>query len=547
MRLCTQRSSNEASLPPAVRHTRTGRAQIFRPLGWLTGNSCERPATYQAFSTKVLRGIGLLPWEWWFEGSICYLKPALQFFHEQGFDFGAALLIAAQHIGRLPVVLRLMHASMQRLPLSFECLDFPRQRFQLARFLVAELHARALARGPFLWRGPFFRGRSGTLAQPVAVAAGVLLPHAAAFGSEGRRDDIVEEGAVVGDEEEGAGVVLERRLEELEGFDVEVVGWLVEDQDVRRTGEEASEEKAVALAAGEHAHRRVGATRREEEVAEVAHDVLAAAGKLDPFRARADRLGDSFLGVESFAHLVEVGGLDVGAQAHASRVGRELAEGQVDEGGLARAVRADEAEPVAAADEEVEVAYDRSSAKALPHLRQFANQLARAQAFADRELHVADARTARGALLAQALEALDSAFVARAPRLDAFADPGFFLRPELVELARGDRLGGELAGLDALVIGEVAGVGAQHAAIELEDARREAVEKGAVVRDDDRGGLLQQRSLQPEYAVDIEVVGRLVEQEQVRLERKREGERGALQLAARSGLRRYLRIDFIAI
>jgi len=51
MRLCTQRSSNEATLLSAVRQTSTGRPAIFRPLGWLTGNSLERPATYQAFST----------------------------------------------------------------------------------------------------------------------------------------------------------------------------------------------------------------------------------------------------------------------------------------------------------------------------------------------------------------------------------------------------------------------------------------------------------------------------------------------------------------
>src|SRR5260370_682342 len=78
----------------------------------------------------------------------------------------------------------------------------------------------------------------------------------------------------------------QRLLEQLEGLDVEVVGGLVQDEDVGGAREEAREEQAVALAAGEHAHRRVGAPRREEEVAEVAHDVLAyrrtEAGQLDP-------------------------------------------------------------------------------------------------------------------------------------------------------------------------------------------------------------------------------------------------------------------------
>src|SRR5687768_14508751 len=52
MRLCTQRSSNAVMRPSPVRHTSTGRPAILRPLGWLGGNSCDRPATYQAFSTK---------------------------------------------------------------------------------------------------------------------------------------------------------------------------------------------------------------------------------------------------------------------------------------------------------------------------------------------------------------------------------------------------------------------------------------------------------------------------------------------------------------
>ena len=46
----------------------------------------------------------------------------------------------------------------------------------------------------------------------------------------------------------------------------------------------------------------------------------------------------------------------------------------------------------------------------------------------------------RGAFFAQVLQALDAAFVARAARLDALADPHFLLRPEAVELAVGDAL-----------------------------------------------------------------------------------------------------------
>ena len=99
----------------------------------------------------------------------------------------------------------------------------------------------------------------------------------------------------------------------------------------------------------------------------------------------------------------------------------------------------------------------------------------------------------RGALDAQRFEPTHAAFVARAARFDAPADPDFFLRPELVELAIRDLLGRELLALARFVGGEVAGIRAQQAAIELDDARDDAIEERAVVRDDDGRRALQQQ------------------------------------------------------
>ena len=130
------------------------------------------------------------------------------------------------------------------------------------------------------------------------------------------------------------------------------------------------------------------------------------------------------------------------------------------------------------------------------------------------------------------------AFVARAPRFDALADPRFLLRPELVELAPCRRLGFELDGLPRLVGGEVARIGTQQAAVELDDARGHAVEKRAVVRDHDDGGHPGDEVLDPRDAVDVEVIGRLVQQQEVGLEREGQRERGALPLAAGRRLRR---------
>ncbi|MNC85714.1 hypothetical protein D3C83_13260 [compost metagenome] len=55
--------------------------------------------------------------------------------------------------------------------------------------------------------------------------------------------------------------------------------------------------------------------------------------------------------------------------------------------------------------------------------------------------------------------------------------------------------------------------------------------------DHDGGGLLHEQALELRDAIDIQMVGRLVEQQQLGLEREREGERRALRLPARGGIR----------
>ena len=70
---------------------------------------------------------------------------------------------------------------------------------------------------------------------------------------------------------------------------------------------------------------------------------------------------------------------------------------------------------------------------------------------------------------------------------------------------------------------------------------RHAVEERAVVRDDDQRRASQQQVLEQRDGVDVEVVGRLVEQQQVGRQREGERERGALGLAP-GQLRRILRL-----
>jgi hypothetical protein len=119
------------------------------------------------------------------------------------------------------------------------------------------------------------------------------------------------------------------------------------------------------LAARERAHGRTGAALVEQEVLEVGHDVAGRAPHHDLVRAAAPErwvLGQAVpergVPVERGARLVEDGDLQVRAVGHGARVGRLLAQEEPHERGLARAVGADDGEPVAALHDEVEAPDD---------------------------------------------------------------------------------------------------------------------------------------------------------------------------------------------
>src|SRR5690606_6960062 len=97
--------------------------------------------------------------------------------------------------------------------------------------------------------------------------------------------------------------------------------------------------------------------RREEEVAEIAHHMAALPADLDPFGPWRYRFGHARLRVELRPHLVEIGDAQGGAELDPALVGRERTQHQPQQRGLAGAVRADEADAVAALDQAREVAH----------------------------------------------------------------------------------------------------------------------------------------------------------------------------------------------
>ena len=79
------------------------------------------------------------------------------------------------------------------------------------------------------------------------------------------------------DQDDRAVIFAEHFLQQVEGFDIEIVGRLVEHQQIVRPGEQLCQQQPVALPAGEVLHLRACLTLLEQEVTEVGDDMLRLA------------------------------------------------------------------------------------------------------------------------------------------------------------------------------------------------------------------------------------------------------------------------------
>ena len=150
--------------------------------------------------------------------------------------------------------------------------------------------------------------------------------------------------AVVGDEEDGAGVGGERVLEHIAARQVEMVGGLVEHEQVHRLDHRAGEREARAFATGEVAHHPVGGVTGEAEAAE--HGPQVALARID---AAGECCDHGFVQIEFVGLVLMKGGdLDIVAELGGAGTGLEFPEDELQQGGLAGTVRTDEGDDLAA-------------------------------------------------------------------------------------------------------------------------------------------------------------------------------------------------------
>ena len=163
------------------------------------------------------------------------------------------------------------------------------------------------------------------------------------------------------DDEDGAVIIGDHLLQQVERFEVEIVGRLVEHEQVRAPGEFAREQQPRALAARKGADLRIDQVRDRTGIP--SDSPGRASCRRAPRSSRRRRRGCRarvLSGSSSLRCWSIMMPCSVLARAIRAVVGRDLAGQQLEQGGLAGAVGADHADPVAALDAQREVADDRA-------------------------------------------------------------------------------------------------------------------------------------------------------------------------------------------
>ena len=331
------------------------------------------------------------------------------------------------------------------------------------------------------------------------------------------------------DQQQRAGPVDELLLQQLQRLEIQIVGWLVEHEDVRRPREEARQQQAIAFTTRQRLDRRSRALVREEEVAQIRVHVARPAIGGDRIVSLAHCLEHRLVGIELLALLIVVRDLDRRPAAHFAGVGRRFAKQHPQQRRLAGAVRADEADAIAAHDACGEGLNPELGAwKRFRDTIDFEHQFARRIRRLRLQAHAARLLAPLGAFRTHRHQRADTSLVARAPRLDALSQPGFLFGELLVEALLRRRLDGQRLVLPSQIRGVVARPRGERSAIDLDDPCGEALQKRAVVRDEHHGaGVIGQERLEPGDGVDVEMVRRLVEQEEIGLAHQRAREQHA--------------------
>src|SRR5215207_1272608 len=284
--------------------------------------------------------------------------------------------------------------SAQRIGTCTVCLTvvtLPYVRRERAVMLSALPGPSRLVAGELAVRGAVRAG--GLDAEPLDLVLLVVLevalepePLRLALVGEDVRRHPVEEPAVVADHDGAARELQQRAIQAGERLDVEVVGGLVEQQQVAALLERQGEVEPVPLATGQHARRLLLVGALETERGDVGPRGHLDVADLDVVEAVGDDVPQRLLRVDAAAVLLDVGQLDRLADLDLAVVGLLLADQHLEQRGLARTIGADDADDAVARQREREVVDQDPVTEALGEVLRLDDDAAQARARRDLDL-----------------------------------------------------------------------------------------------------------------------------------------------------------------
>ena len=263
--------------------------------------------------------------------------------------------------------------------------------------------------------------------------------------------------------------------------------------------------------------------------------MAGAAANLDTLAAPGNVVEHGQIRVQGVAALVEIGHLLFGTQANLASLGFQLPQQQFDQGTFTRAIGADETDLVTTHQGEIQVSDQRCLARITKSdASEFSHQFAGALAGIQRDACDALLLTAGLAFPPQPFQSPHAAFIAGPSGLDALADPGFFLGELFVEQRVVAGFLFELLFLFLLITVKRAAEYPQDAAIQVPYGGCQPLRQGTVVTYEQQCAAIGgEKTLKPFHRGNIQMVGRFVQNQQVRFAHQGPGQCRAPLPAAR--------------
>ena len=205
----------------------------------------------------------------------------------------------------------------------------------------------------------------------VGIAAFKEEHIAVAFEGQNVCADAIEEPAVVADHYGATGEAFEAFFQGTEGVDVDVVGRLVEEEDVALLFQCNGQVQAVALTTGEDAAFLFLVCAREVEAREVGAGIDVATAHAHEFVALRHDFVDALVGIDVLVLLVDVAEFDGFAEFKRSVVGRVESHDEAEQRGLTGTVGTDHADDAVRGQHEVEVGEQHLFAEGFLHMLGF--------------------------------------------------------------------------------------------------------------------------------------------------------------------------------